>query len=422
MATRKDNPGETTDTDAAETAAKDGGTPKPAGRSSAGLLSRLYSGDTAFDFIRYRAIWYLMSVVVMLVCFGFMGVKGFHLGIEFVGGTQFQAASVPGVSLVEVERVVTAEGVEVSQSQTAGTGADASYLVRTVELSDAEQQDVQQAISEVLEGEEVSISNVSNSWGASVSTQAMWALGATLVLIMAYLWWRYERKMAAAAIIALVHDLVLTAGIYAVVGFEVTPSTVIGMLTILGYSLYDTVVVFDKVHENTHGVLNQQRYTYGESANLAVNQTLMRSINTTLIGLLPVGGLLFVGAGLLGVGTLKDLALVLFVGMATGAYSSLFLATPMVVDFKLREKDLKAHTRKVLARRAETGETAAAVDAQPQSDPVDEDEPVAVDADDDDEDTAEDEESSRPKAFSNAAAPRPGAGKRPTGPKKRKRR
>ena len=158
--------------------------------------------------------------------------------------------------------------------------------------------------------------------------------------------------MAIAAIGALIHDLVLTAGIYSLIGFEVSPATVIGLLTILGFSLYDTVVVFDKVQENTRGLLGSTRYTYPEAANLAVNQTLMRSINTSVIALLPVGGLLFVGAGLLGVGTLKDLALVLFVGLATGAYSSMFLATPWLVDIKMLDTRYKLHAQRVAARRA----------------------------------------------------------------------
>src|SRR5438128_7359989 len=158
--------------------------------------------------------------------------------------------------------------------------------------------------------------------------------------------------MAIAAIVALLHDIVVTAGVYALIGFEVTPSTVIGLLTILGFSLYDTVVVFDKVDENTKDLTKSARSTYGEAANLAVNQTLMRSINTSVIALLPVAGLLFVGAGLLGVGTLKDLALVLFVGLAAGTYSSIFLATPIVADLKEREPEQIALRKRVLARRA----------------------------------------------------------------------
>jgi preprotein translocase subunit SecF len=172
------------------------------------------------------------------------------------------------------------------------------------------------------------------------------------VLVAGYLWIRFERAMAIAAIGALAHDLILTAGIYSLVGFEVSPATVIGLLTILGFSLYDTVVVFDKVQENSRGLLGSTRYTYPEAANLAVNQTLMRSINTSVIALLPVAGLLFVGAGVLGVGTLKDLALVLFVGLATGAYSSIFLATPWLVDIKMLDQRYKLHAQRVAARRA----------------------------------------------------------------------
>jgi preprotein translocase subunit SecF len=178
------------------------------------------------------------------------------------------------------------------------------------------------------------------------------ALVVFLVVVGAYIWIRFERQMAVAALAALAHDLLLTAGVYSLIGFEVTPGTIVGLLTILGFSLYDTVVVFDKVEENGRGLLGSSRYTYGEVANLAVNQTLMRSINTSLIGLLPVAGLLFVGAGLLGVGTLKDLALVLFVGMLTGAYSSLFLATPWLVDLKMLDSRYKLHTQRVQAKRA----------------------------------------------------------------------
>jgi preprotein translocase subunit SecF len=169
-----------------------------------------------------------------------------------------------------------------------------------------------------------------------------------------------DLKASGAAVLALFHDLILTAGVYSLVGFEVTPGTVVGLLTILGYSLYDTVVVFDKVDENTRGILGTTRYSYAEAANQAVNQTLMRSINTSLIGLLPVAGLLFIGAGILGVGTLRDLALVLFVGMLTGAYSSLFLATPWLVDFKLLDVRYKNHALRVANKRAADANRAAA--------------------------------------------------------------
>ena len=174
---------------------------------------------------------------------------------------------------------------------------------------------------------------------------------AFLIAVIIYISIRFEPKMAAAAIIALIHDLILAAGIYSILGFVVTPSTVIALLTVLGYSLYDTIVVFDKVEENTRGLAGGSTSTYSEAAELAVNQTFMRSINTSLIALLPVSGLLFVGALLLGAGTLKDLALALFVGLASGAYSSLFLATPLLADLKEREPQFKALSARVIARR-----------------------------------------------------------------------
>ncbi|HZE41755.1 MAG TPA: protein translocase subunit SecF [Stackebrandtia sp.] len=385
-------------------------------------LGRLYSGDTKVNFIGKRRAWYLVSLVLMLVCVGGMGLRNFNLGIEFVGGTQFQATVVQGISADQVQKTVESTGVQVASSQTAGSGSDEKYIVHTDgDLSNKQQENIKKAMSEKLKGEEISVSNVSSSWGSSVSQQAIIALVVSLVLITAYLWWRYERKMAGAALIALAHDLVLTAGIYALVGFEVTPSTVVGILTILGYSLYDTVVVFDKVHENTRDVFSQQRFTYADGANLAINQTLMRSINTSLIGLLPVAGLLFVGAGLLGVGTLKDLALVLFVGMLTGAYSSLFLATPLTVDFKLREPRLKEHTRKVESKRAASGESDVDVAAAVEKSVAEtEDDAETDDADE----PAEETPPVRPKAMSGAGGPRPGARpatKRTTAKKKKKR-
>jgi preprotein translocase subunit SecF len=180
-----------------------------------------------------------------------------------------------------------------------------------------------------------------------------------LVLVTIFLAFYFERWMALAAVVALVHDVTVTAGVYSIVGFEVTPATVIGLLTILGFSLYDTVVVFDKVKENTRGLLGLTRRTYGEAANLALNQTLMRSINTSLVALLPVLGLLIVGVGLLGVGTLKDLALVQLAGLLAGALSSIFLATPLLVDLKMREPKFQEQARRVMNRRATLARKAA---------------------------------------------------------------
>jgi preprotein translocase subunit SecF len=324
------------------------------------IFGRLYRGETNIDFIGRRKRWYLASVVIILVCLGSIIFRGFNFGIEFAGGVQMQVPAKPGVSLQDVRSAVEAQGVTVVSAQTAGSGGNQKYVIRTPVLKEEQRSAAANAVAQAAKvpRDAINSSEVSSSWGSSVTNKALLALAVFLVVVGAYIWIRFEQKMAIAGLGALAHDLLLTAGVYSLVGFEVTPGTVIGLLTILGFSLYDTVVVFDKVDENGRGLLGGSRYTYGESANLAVNQTLMRSINTSLIGLLPVAGLLFVGAGLLGVGTLKDLALVLFVGMLTGAYSSLFLATPWLVDLKLMDQRYKLHTQRVLAKRAAVAKAA----------------------------------------------------------------
>jgi preprotein translocase subunit SecF len=318
-------------------------------------LRRLYRGETNINFIGSRKKWYIASAVIVLVCIGSMVFRGFHWGVEFAGGTQFIAPVQAGTSEQGVSDAIQNAGVTVTSIQTVGKAGNApNYLIRTPKLSNEERDAALAAVvrSAKVNEDQVAVSEVSSSWGRAVSERALMGLAVFIVLVAGYLWIRFERAMAIAAIAALVHDLLLTAGIYSLSGFEVSPATVIGLLTILGFSLYDTVVVFDKVQENTRGLLGSTRYTYPEAANLAVNQTLMRSINTSLIALLPVAGLLFVGAGVLGVGTLKDLALVLFVGLATGAYSSMFLATPWLVDIKMLDTRYKLHAQRVAARRA----------------------------------------------------------------------
>jgi preprotein translocase subunit SecF len=315
------------------------------------LFGRLYRGETRTNFIGYRKRWYIASGIILLICATSMIFRGFNLGIEFAGGNQFLIPVKAGVTLQHVREAAETAGAEVSSAQSKGTGGNHKYVIRTAELTTDKRAEVKAALVKAS-GVEVSDTTVSSSWGKSVTQKALLGLAVFLVVVALYLWVRYEQKMAMAALLALAHDLLLTAGVYSLVGFEVTPGTIIGLLTILGYSLYDTVVVFDKVDENSKGILGHNRRTYAEEANLAVNQTLMRSINTSLIALLPVAGLLFVGAGILGVGTLKDLALVLFVGMMTGAYSSLFLATPWLVDLKMLEPKYKQHAQRVLTRRA----------------------------------------------------------------------
>jgi preprotein translocase subunit SecF len=314
------------------------------------LFRRLDSGEAVFDFIGSRKRWYAVSAVLLLLCIGSFVLRGFNLGIEFEGGTsfQFRAAS---AEPADVQRVAEQAGAEVpSTPQIVGAGGNRSILLKTGELAPAEQTKVQTALQDEFD-QEVTVQAVSSSWGSDITEAAIRGLIFFLIAVCIFIAIRFEWKMAVGAIVALFHDLLLTAGVYSIVGFEVTPSTIVGLLTILGFSLYDTVVVFDKVDENARGILGGSRITYSGAANLAVNQTLMRSINTSLIALLPVAGLLFVGAGLLGVGTIKDLALVLFVGLAAGAYSSIFLATPIVCELKEREPKYAALTKRVNARR-----------------------------------------------------------------------
>ncbi|HEV7823835.1 MAG TPA: protein translocase subunit SecF [Mycobacteriales bacterium] len=330
------------------------------------VFRQMYGGQTSLDFIGRRKVWYLVALVLLLVSLASFMVRGFNFGIEFSGGNSFVIPARAGVTLQEAERAVAGAGAEVVSAQEL-RGAARSYLIRTGGLSETRSATVKAQVAQSLgiPVGQISDNRVSPSWGSQITNQALLGLVIFLVLVTAYLAFRYEWRMAVGAMAALVHDLVLTAGVYSLVGFEVTPSTVIGLLTILGFSLYDTVVVFDKVAENTKGILGGTRYTYSEAANLAVNQTLMRSINTSLIALLPVAGLLFIGAGLLGAGTLKDLGLVLFVGMAAGAYSSIFLATPVVAELKEREPRYAALRARVLAKRsAEASRKAAPVGAR----------------------------------------------------------
>ena len=315
------------------------------------LFRRLDAGEAVFDFIGKRKRWYWVSAVLLLLSITSFIVRGFNFGIEFDGGTQFQFRATTAQP-AEVQSVAEQAGADVQNTpQIVGAGGNRSILVKAGELSAPEQTKVKNALQSRF-GEQVTVQAVSSSWGSDITKAAIRGLVFFLIAVCIFIAIRFEWKMAVGAIAALFHDLLLTAGIYSIIGFEVSPSTIVGLLTILGFSLYDTVVVFDKVDENARGILGGSRITYSGAANLAVNQTLMRSINTSLIALLPVAGLLFVGAGLLGVGTIKDLALVLFVGLAAGAYSSIFLATPIVCELKEREPKYKALAKRVAQRRA----------------------------------------------------------------------
>lgn len=317
------------------------------------VWSKLYRGETDFPIVAQRRRWYLVTAILIVVCAVIMLVRGFTLGIDFSGGNQYTVPVSGGVDIVDVEDAAAAAGAEVSSGQVAESGGERTFVIRTAALDVEDSAAVRDAMAEEVgvEAERISVSQVSATWGASVSKQALVALLVFLVLIAGFIWLRFERRMAIAAIASLGCDLIFTAGVFSLVGFEVTPSTMVGMLTVLGYSLYDTVVVFDKVQENTANLLQTRQKTYAEAVNDAINQTLMRSLNTSVIGALPVGALLFIGVGLLGVGTLKDLALVLFVGVVVGTYSSIFLAAPWVVDMAERSAAYRRHNQKIANKR-----------------------------------------------------------------------
>ncbi|MGH8890090.1 MAG: protein translocase subunit SecF, partial [Acidothermaceae bacterium] len=324
----------------------------------------LYTGQVSYNFVGRWRRWIALSGIVIIVSIVGLGVRGLNLGLEFKGGSLFTFNN-NGYTSSQVSDAVTGAGIvdPVVQKLSPVGGGKATFQVETKPVTQDEANKVTAAIKSNLKVDTVSTETVGSSWGKQITDKAIESLIIFVIAIVIYLSLRYDWKMAAAAIIALIHDLIITVGIYALVGFEVSPSTVIGLLTILGYSLYDTVVVFDKVRENTREIAGGSRMTYTQAANLAVNQTLVRSINTSIIALLPVASLLFVGAGLLGAGSLKDLALALFIGLATGTYSSIFIATPLLGVFKEREPQYQALARRVAARNGASGRVPAGVAA-----------------------------------------------------------
>jgi preprotein translocase subunit SecF len=332
-----------------------------------GIAGRLYRGEVSLNFVGRRRLWYAISGAILLICLVALLVRGLNYSLEFKGGSSFTFPATSSTSQGSISRVVTdAGGGDAIVQNTSSALNPHEWTVQTDALSAATTQNVTTQLEHSfgLNSDQIAVQSVGPTWGSQITTKAIEALIVFLVVIVIYLSIAFEWRMAVAAFVALIHDILLTIGVYALTGFQVSPTTVIGLLTILGYSLYDTVVVFDKVRENTAGLLTSQRSTYSEAANLALNQTLVRSINTSLTALLPVASILFVGAGLLGAGTLKDLALVLFVGMLSGTYSSIFIATPVLVELKERDpkyRDLAARvTRRRGARTAADNRTLAA--------------------------------------------------------------
>ena len=318
-----------------------------------GLGGRLYSGEKSFNIVGNAKRWYVLSALFTLLSIGALVFQGLHLGIEFKGGSAYTFTSTTA-TVEQARSAVEKSGI--SSELIVQKVGNSKIRVQTGSLTSAQSDAVESAIVSTfgVSAESIDTQIIGPSLGKEITKKALYGLIAFLIVIMIFLAMAFEPKMAIAAIIAVVHDVFITVGIYALVGFDVTPATVIGFLTILGYSLYDTVVVFDKVRENTRSITSTSKHTYTQATNLAVNQTLVRSINTSVIALIPVGSILFVGAGLLGAGTLKDLSLALFIGMLVGAYSSIFIAPPVLAQLREKEPAMIALAKRVNARGATT--------------------------------------------------------------------
>ncbi|QZA06058.1 protein translocase subunit SecF [Mycolicibacter heraklionensis] len=325
-----------------------------------GFLSRLYTGTGAFEVIGKRRMWYAISGAMVAIAIVSILVRGFTFGIDFAGGTK---VSFPrgDTSVTQVEEVFRKSvGNSPESVVVVGNGNSATVQIRAETLTNEQTEKLRDDLFDAFQpvgpnGEPskqaISDSAVSETWGGQITQKAVIALVVFLLLASLYITVRYEWYMTLSAMISMVFDILVTAGVYSLVGFEVTPATVIGLLTILGFSIYDTVIVFDKVEENTHDFEHKPKLTYAEQANLAINQTFMRSINTSLISALPIISLMVVAVWLLGVGTLQDLALVQLVGVVVGTYSSIYLATPLLVTLRERTELVQNHTRRVMRRR-----------------------------------------------------------------------
>jgi preprotein translocase subunit SecF len=331
-------------------------------------LGRLYHGETSIDFIGKTKLWFTISAVVILVGLTSLIFRGLNFGIDFEGGVEWEADA-NGVTVAEARDALGISGATI---QTVSGDAGVRIRVAAKPLDDPaaeseRERDVSAKLAELtgVSVDDVSVTSVGPTWGREISDKAVKALIIFLAAITLYISLRFEFKMAIPTLTALVHDIVITIGIYSLAGFEVTPATVIAVLTILGFSIYDGIVVFDKVDENTRLVSVSQRMSYGDMVNLSLNQTLMRSLNTSITALLPIASLLIVGSFVLGATTLEDFALALLIGLASGAYSSIFIASPLLVILKEREPRYRDLKRRIESRgERKTAVTPAAAAAE----------------------------------------------------------
>jgi preprotein translocase subunit SecF len=336
-----------------------------------GHIGRLYHGLTTVDFVGRRKIWFSVSAIIIVVGMGSLAIRGFNLGIDFKGGSSWEVLA-PNTSIANMTSAVQKAGlpnpsVEKLGSDTYQVTANINSLSQSKALTLTTNVVVAMAKVAHTTDNQVSTSNVGPTWGGQITNKAIEALIVFFIAVVAYISIRFEPKMAIAAFIAMVHDLLVTVGVFSLFGFQITPDTVIAILTILGYSLYDTVVVFDRVRDNTQGVLKGGDLSYSDMVNLSMNQTLARSINTSLVAILPVLAVLLIGADLLGATTLQNYGLALFVGLMSGAYSSIFIASPILAWMKEREpryRDLAARVNQRSERQTLTATSAALLGAE----------------------------------------------------------
>jgi len=327
----------------------------------AGFMERMYNGEGGFRIVDTRRRWYWIYALVTVACVLIIAIKGFTLGIDFEGGTKMTMPPSNGATESSVsETFEDATGLAPQSTQTVGSGDSRVIEITAERLTDDQtrvalfDEFAPEDNSGTASPDAINDSTVSESWGASITQRMLLGMVIFLAVVFVYISVRLERDMAISAVVSLLLDGIVVAGVYSLVGFEVSPATVIGLLTILAYSLYDTVIVFDKVHENTQDVLSSTRSTYGEQVNLATNQTIMRSLNTSLFSVIPIAALLVVAVWLMGVGTLKDLALVQLVGVIAGTISSIYFSAPLLVTLKSFQKRYREHDEKV-ARARELG-------------------------------------------------------------------
>jgi preprotein translocase subunit SecF len=329
------------------------------GAARPNALVRLYRGETKFDFVGRRRWWYAISTLIIVAGIASFAVKGFNWGIDFKGGTSWEVPA-HGATVSTVQNAAINAGVPGATVEVLGRGSSATVQVQADlnKLSASQQVATKNAVTQALArighipATQVTISDVGPTWGSQISQKAVLAVLVFFVVVVIYISFRFEWKMAIAALIAVIHDLLVTAGVYSLTGFQVTPDTVIALLTILGYSLYDTVVVFDRVRENSRALTSTGRMTYEDVVNLSMNQTLARSINTSLVAILPVLAVLVIGAQILGATTLQYFGLALVIGLTSGAYSSIFIASPVLSSLKEREPRY-INIRRKLGARAE---------------------------------------------------------------------